>query len=58
MKEVTIKIECGNAAFEPRAHDEVARILRDLADKFEQGGYITAPRDYNGNRVGTVDVVA
>ena len=54
----TLKIETGNAAFEP-AGPELARILRKLADEVEniyaagdRGGSGTL-RDFNGNTVGT-----
>lgn len=55
---VTIKIETDNAAFEEAFGDEVARILRDLARRFESQTCIdgTAIRDINGNKVGTVKV--
>ncbi len=48
-----VKIETGNAAFDNDS-DEVARILRELADKIcEDGCYQTIKlRDINGNTVG------
>ena len=57
---ITIKIETGNAAFDEECGGspthEIARILRDLADRFEDGTPPEYLRDVNGNRVGTVDV--
>lgn len=46
-----IKIEMANAAFEEPA-SELARILRDLAKKIEDGQTDCALRDVNGNTVG------
>jgi hypothetical protein len=57
---VTIKIDCGNAAFEGDPGLEIARILEDLAHKIGLGG--VAPggklplRDINGNTVGALRV--
>lgn len=52
----TIKIECDNAAFEDVPGNEIARILRELADKVDGGQDPTdcdaTVYDYNGNRVG------
>ena len=51
----TIKIKTGNAAFQDAGDDgksEVARILRDIADKLESGHEHGACVDANGNRVG------
>jgi hypothetical protein len=54
-----IQIETSNAAFEEPG--EVARILRELADKLDgatnEGGMINNQpiRDINGNRVGSWD---
>ena len=52
-----IHIAMSNAAFEEGAGSEVARILRELADKVEpmEIEELAIParlRDYNGNRVG------
>jgi hypothetical protein len=49
-----VKIRTANAAFEDGAGLEIARILRDIADRMEDtygdaGGSV---RDYNGHRVG------
>ena len=53
-KTYMLTIETGNAAFEADRDAEVARILREAADRIERGdhyGEFTL-RDYNGNRVG------
>jgi hypothetical protein len=53
---VTIAIDTGNAAFEGRRSGEVARILREYADKIEEAQLIPARaalRDANGNTVGS-----
>jgi hypothetical protein len=50
-----LKIKTDNAAFTEDGNDgknEVARILREIADKLEQGYEVGSPRDYNGNKVG------
>lgn len=54
-----IEINCDNAAFSPECRgegSEVARILRDLADRIDRegltrGDYFTL-RDINGNSIG------
>lgn len=51
----TVEIECDNAAFEAGPNEEIARILRDLADTLEAhpaAGGAFPLRDINGNRVG------
>ena len=55
-QKVTIEIGTGNAAFETDAglQDELARILRKLADDLEAGKYPLMLLDINGNRVGDV----
>lgn len=59
----TVTIEMDNAAFEDAPGEEVARILRALAD-LEDGhphfapGHEQALLDANGNEVGTADVWA
>jgi hypothetical protein len=55
MAEFKIKIECDNAAFENDPLAEVARILREAADKLEQGQDGFKLRDINGNTVGSAD---
>ncbi len=55
MRTITIKTD--NAAFSESGGGreiEIARILRLLAMKLEQGREVGALLDYNGNRVGTV----
>ena len=47
-----IEINCDNAAFEPDPKEEVARILRTLANWLETGEENPIPRDANGNTVG------
>lgn len=51
----TLRVECGNNAFQPDPHAEVARLLRRAADALERGGFQTpyALHDANGNRVGS-----
>lgn len=61
-KVLTIKVECGNAAFDEHLGVELARILRREADKLEVVWEVTrdAPpyqhdlRDTNGHKVGTI----
>lgn len=57
MSHVCIKLSCDNAAFDPDKSVEVARILRDLADRMDgttldldKVSWIL--RDLNGNQVG------
>lgn len=54
----TIKINCNTTAFECQPGIEVARMLRKLACKSEDGGepYVGAILDINGNAVGTAKV--
>lgn len=58
--DVTIKIDCDNAAFEPEegnANFEIARILRKLATRIEADGLESTPLlDFNGNSVGEFTV--
>ena len=54
-KDVTLTIDTGNAAFDDGNREaEVARILREAADKIEAGYEDFTLRDYNGNKVGSV----
>jgi len=49
---ITIRINTDNAAFEDENFElETARILRELAEKFENGMNPSGERDINGNRV-------
>jgi hypothetical protein len=57
MEHVRINIETGNAAFEDQTATEIARILRKLADDFENGVMRTSLRDINGNLCGEVQIV-
>lgn len=52
----TIIIETSGAAFEDAPASEIARILRDMADRIECCGILPAPRDINGNRCGSVSI--
>ena len=57
MEKLTITIEnLGNAAFEEDKNAEIARILRDLADKIENDNIPVKLRDINGNTVGEVEI--
>lgn len=47
-----VHINCGNDAFATAPEEEVARILRKLADQIEQGFTGCYLTDYNGNTVG------
>jgi hypothetical protein len=60
MENVTITIETGSAAFEDSPASEVARILRDMAGRFERDGArpCLTLRDINGNRCGLVSIQA
>lgn len=56
MAMVTICIETDNAAFGSEPGPELARILRELAAKFRDGGGVPAKiMDVNGNTVGRVE---
>lgn len=53
MIEFEIHIRSGNMVFDVHPEQEVARILRELADKVESEGYQHCfVFDVNGNRVG------
>ncbi len=54
MSELTIEMSLDNAAFEDDPAPEIARILRQLADKLEGRGIDDEILlwDINGNRVG------
>ena len=49
---IYIKIETSNSAFEEFKGEEVARILRELADKAEEKDFNNPIFDSNGNCVG------
>jgi hypothetical protein len=52
------EIECDNAAFEDNRAAEVARILRELADRVVDSSPDTLNfglRDFNGNLVGAAE---
>lgn len=55
MESVTIKINTENQAFDGDTGYELARILRGLADRFEEGGSPSKLMDVNGNKVGSVE---
>lgn len=46
-----VEINTDNSAFE-NGHNEISRILREVADKVEQGHPQGPTRDINGNTVG------
>lgn len=53
-----LQIDTGNAAFDDGSLKlEVARILRDVADRLEVGAYVNKLRDINGNTVGSVELI-
>jgi hypothetical protein len=45
-----VQVSLGNAAMD--SHEDVARALREVADKVESGDYSGRVRDDNGNSVG------
>ena len=50
---ITIEISTSNAAFDgDNKADEIARILHDLADRFDEGDTDLTILDINGNKVG------
>lgn len=58
---LAINIDLDNDAFQPEAGEEVARILRDAADRCERLGNLFDDlranlRDVNGNTVGALTV--
>jgi hypothetical protein len=58
IEDVTITINCGNAAFGDEPEVEVARILRAMADEMTDRGviYDRPITDLNGNKVGELKV--
>jgi hypothetical protein len=57
MAQFKLTIECDNAAFDDEPCFEVARILREAAERILNMGTIDhgVIRDINGNRVGSWD---
>jgi hypothetical protein len=59
MRSIIIRIATDNATFHEDGGAEVARILRELADRLAERGLreCASPlRDINGNTVGTVRI--
>lgn len=56
MNELKIIINTGNAAFQPDARPEIARILRKLAETIEDNDIPTWLWDISGNKVGKVEM--
>lgn len=56
MSEFRVLINIDNAAFEDGRDAELARILREVADKLDDGVSAGNVRDYNGNTVGDFGV--
>jgi len=52
-----VNIKCTNAAFHDDRNNEVARILRELADKLDNGYMQANLFDLNGNNVGSGDYI-
>ena len=60
MSELRLSMELVNDAFADDAANEVARILRVLAQRIEQEGLHNEPmrlRDINGNTVGQAELI-
>ncbi len=51
-----LTIETSNDAFTEDASIEVARILREIADRIERGQTEIIVRDINGNRAGKAEL--
>ena len=51
---ITITINNSGAAFADSPREEIARILRELVIRIEEGQTPTIVRDVNGNKCGTV----
>ena len=54
MERHTIIIETRGATFDDAPASEIARILREMADRIESTGFFPVPRDVNGNVCGSV----
>lgn len=55
MESIVIRMATRNAAFEEGAETEVARILKELAHRIENGARPEKLRDFNGNVIGFVE---
>lgn len=55
MEKVIISIETVNAAFDENEGNELARILKEIAEKLENGSQPELIRDINGNKVGKIE---
>jgi hypothetical protein len=53
MDRFALTINCTNAAFDDDPRPEIARILRELADRLDGGITQGGVHDVNGNTVGT-----
>jgi len=53
---LTIEIFNSGSAFDQGANAEAARILRQFADRLEQGNPPEVLHDINGNRAGTASI--
>lgn len=53
----TLRIETDNEAFADCPKAEIARILRETADRLESGRYVNKLRDLNGNIVGSAELL-
>lgn len=59
MSTIHITINVDNAAFEDAGGDEVARILRQLANHYADDGFYVFEtlRDVNGNTIGKAELL-
>lgn len=57
MAAIVITIKTDGAAFETCKAEEVACVLRNLADDFERLGLIPCVTDDNGDTIGKVEVI-
>lgn len=53
----TLRIETDNETFTDNPKAEIARILRETADRLESGRYVNKLRDLNGNTVGSAELL-
>jgi|GEM_PF-1015535 len=56
MKGIRLLIDTRNAAFEGNPNGEVARILRELSERIDEGVFPEKLIDINGNTVGYVHI--